>query len=119
MRKPWPVATTSPATLRASRRARARPSPAPEPPSPLPALPPPGAAVPAAGLAAATGLEDRLALVLGDPWPIVLDEVRDRAVEPPDRDRDRAPPVAACVLDHRLQDPLAEVVVDADPEWLR
>src|SRR5580765_5229883 len=75
----------------------------------------PGAAVAAPRAAAAAGLEDRLALVVEDAGPVVLDEVCDRAVRLGDRDRDAAPPVAAGVLDHGLQDPLAEVAVDADP----
>ena len=61
-------------------------------------------------------LENALALVGSDAGSVVVDRVANRAVGPFDRDQDRARAVAACVVQERLQDALAQIGVDRDAD---
>src|SRR5205085_3112693 len=64
-------------------------------------------------------LEDALALVLGDPGAVVLDDVEHPRAVPAERDGDARPSVAAAVLDQRLQDARGELGPESQPKRLR
>ena len=67
-------------------------------------------------MAADAGIEDAIPLVVCDAFAVVFDCVDDVRALTPDRDADAGRSVSACVLEHRLQDPLGQVGVDPDTE---
>ena len=71
-----------------------------------------------AGFPSRARREDLLPLAGRQAGTVVLDRERDSPTSTLDGDRDGRPPVATRVLDDRMQHPLGQIGVDAEPQAL-